>query len=84
MSGTTPPNPPLSNEAIWAKPLIGGLTLGLFVLMLGAALYTKSDQSVLLLTGAVVSMTSTVVGFYFGSSAGSERKSDLLAQPPKP
>ena len=76
--------PPRSNEAIWTKPLIASISLSLFVAVLGVAWWTGDKQSLGMLTGCVVSNLTIVIGFYFGSSAGSERKTDILAQPPKP
>ena len=72
MSTTIPPSEPpepRTNEAIWTKPLIATLSLSLFIGVLGVAWWTRDQQALSLLTGAVISNMTIVIGYYFGSSA---------------
>jgi len=70
------------SEPSWAKPSIGIYTLCIFVGCLAVALVTKNTQAQLLLIGAIIPMAQTVVGYYYGSSSGSDKKTDLLAGAP--
>jgi fluoride ion exporter CrcB/FEX len=61
------------------KYLAGGLTIGSF-LILGAILYLAHDQKEIIyamMTG-ILSTLTTLTGFYFGSSQGSQNKTDLI------
>lgn len=80
----TPTTPPRTPEAIWTKPLIATYTLALLLGVLVVAMITNNHDAVMLITGAVVTNGGAVINYYFGSSSGSERKTDILAQPPKP
>ena len=88
MSGTnTQPAPPVvatptPSEPTWAKPSIGVYTLCIFVGCLAVALVTKNTQAQLLLIGAIIPMAQTVVGYYYGSSSGSDKKTELMAANP--
>jgi hypothetical protein len=80
MSGTTTSSKTnTSSEPSWAKPGIGVYGLSLFLACLVVAVVTKNTEAQLLLIGAVIPMAQTVVGYYYGSSSGSEKKTDLLA-----
>lgn len=84
MSGTTTVTTPAADqEPRWAKPGIGVYSLTLLAGSLIVAWLTKNDTAMNLLIGAVIAMGNTVVQFYFGSSSGSAKKTDLLsaAQP---
>ena len=65
------------SEPLWAKPSIGVYALGLFVVAMGVAWWAENDTALTLLTGAVVTNATTVINYYFGSSAGSARKTEL-------
>lgn len=80
MSGTTSTTPA---EPAWAKPGIGVYSLTLFVFCLGIAWWLKNDTAFNLMIGAVIANANTVVQYYFGSSAGSARKTDLLGTSPQ-
>lgn len=90
MSATTtqPPVPaaitPPSSEPTWAKPSIGVYTLSLFAGCLALAVVTKNELMGSLIVGAVIAKFSTVVDYYFGSSSGSTKKTDLMAANPPP
>lgn len=85
MSDTPPDKTPApAAEPRWAKPIIGAYSLTLFAAALGVAWWAKDDHALMLMIGAVISNSTIVVGYYFGSSAGSAQKSELLAGPPKP
>lgn len=76
MSGTTT-QPPA--EPTWAKPAIAIVTQLLFVACLGVAWWTKNDQGLALMIGAVIANATTVFGYYFGSSSGSAAKTNIMA-----
>lgn len=65
----------------WTRRVIALVGLVVF----GVAFYvaaTKVDykESFNILVGSVVSLVSTISGFYFGSSAGSQKKDDAIHQ----
>ncbi|MHB9075802.1 MAG: hypothetical protein ACYC6G_20055, partial [Desulfobaccales bacterium] len=43
-----------------------------------------NKEIILMILGAVITTLSTVVGYFFGSSQGSTRKTEILAGPPQP
>jgi len=66
----------------WAAPLISAVVLVTFGLVMWAALTralpTGSETILNMLLGTLAAMATSVVGYWVGSSAGSERKTDLL------
>lgn len=57
------------------------LTLAFCIYMLGfRTLPSTGHDALMLLIGAVVGICKDVYGYFFGSSAGSDRKTELLAQ----
>ena len=82
MSGTTTPPPP-PPEPPWAKPAVGTYALAAFVGGLVVAWVTKDERALDICIGASISMAKDVISYYFGSSAGSDRKTELLNAPPK-
>jgi hypothetical protein len=84
MSGTTTPVAPAPSEPIWAKPSIGIYSLVLFVAALAISWWTKDSTAFDLMVGAAIANSNTVIQYYFGSSAGSARKTELTAQGPTP
>jgi len=54
-----------------------------FFAALGFAYWKGDSSNISLLVGAVVANASTVVSFWLGSSAGSARKTELMAAPSK-
>ena len=70
------------------RPILAYVIVGSFVAMVGGALlgYAKVDSALAgTLVGYLSAKCEQVIGFYFGSSKGSEDKTLLLAQstPPK-
>lgn len=73
----------LGSRIAWGAPLISGLVL----LVFGAVLYRVliepvppgQDAIVFTMLGALTTMATAVVSYWVGSSAGSARKTDLLA-----
>jgi hypothetical protein len=58
------------------------ITLGFFVLLGGmmfGKLHPADNQALLLLLGSLSMAFGAVISYYFGSSAGSDRKTELLA-----
>jgi CDP-diglyceride synthetase len=59
------------------------LTLAFCIYMVGfRTLPASGHDAIILLLGAVIGITKDVYGYTFGSSAGSDRKTELLAQAP--
>jgi hypothetical protein len=62
----------------WSRPVIAVFSLGIFALAFLIA-WQKQDAATLnILVGAIVSLVSSVAGYYFGSSAGSQKKDDVI------
>lgn len=79
MSGTVA-TPSLAARILeWSRPIVAFLTVGLFAVAFVAAIVMKNEQILLILVGAVVSGFSTITGYYFGSSSGSEKKDATIA-----
>jgi hypothetical protein len=81
MSATVPPPamPDAPAEPIWAKPIISGFALGIFVLAYAVAYLLKDEKSLLLMSGAAIGLAQQVVGYWVGSSASSTRKDATIA-----
>jgi hypothetical protein len=54
------------------------LTAVTFLAALAVSYWSKDTSNLNLLIGAVIANTSTVVSFWLGSSAGSQRKDEIL------
>ena len=63
----------------WSRPVIGVLSLALFAAAFVIAATQKDNAVLQILVGAVVSGFSTILGYYFGSSSGSEKKDTVIA-----
>jgi hypothetical protein len=59
--------------------VVSVLVAAAFFLAYGVAYYTKDQSNISLLTGAVIASFSTVVNFWMGSSASSQKKDDAIA-----
>lgn len=89
MSDTTTPVPPapptLPADSLWTPQTI----IGLYALTIGACtiagIFFIGDKPTIAQTvGGVMTILGTVVGFYFGSSRGSQAKDERAAQPVSP
>jgi steroid 5-alpha reductase family enzyme len=62
----------------WSRPVLAIFSLVIFSLAFWIS-WEKNDSSTLdILVGAIVSLVSSVSGYYFGSSAGSQKKDDVI------
>ena len=62
-----------------AMYILGGIiTLGFFAVMVLLIISGKSEGTLNLLIGAVITAFATVVGYFFGSSKGSADKNEML------
>lgn len=62
------------------------IVVGFYAAVIGLLLGTMSvtdNQAVMLLLGAMISAMGTVISFYFGSSTGSEKKTELMSRTPE-
>ncbi len=58
-----------------------GVTLGFFGILLALMLgYAQKSDEVMIMLGSLGTAWTGIIGFYFGSSAGSQRKDELLHQ----
>jgi membrane protein implicated in regulation of membrane protease activity len=63
----------------WSRPAIAFFSLVIFALAFWIAWQKLPDSGTLnILVGAIVSLVSSVSGYYFGSSAGSQKKDDVI------
>jgi hypothetical protein len=69
--------------------LSGGVTVGYFAVLIGltsGVLKVEDSQAMLMMLGSLTTAWGVVMAFWFGTTADSGRKTELLAQasPPKP
>ena len=79
MSGTqSRSSVPLS---AWGAPIVSVLVLVTFGIVVALAMLRAlpDSQGMTMLLGAVVSLATTVVGYWCGSSASSQKKDDTIA-----
>jgi hypothetical protein len=69
-----------SNVSSWGAIAVSLLASFSFTAALIIAYMAKDQANLSLLIGAVISNFSTAVSFWLGSSAGSQRKDEMLAQ----
>lgn len=67
------------------KFILSTIIVTAVVVITGALLFVdvpvENDKNFNIALVAVVGLAGTVIGYYFGSSSGSERKTELLAKP---
>jgi hypothetical protein len=67
----------------WAPPILAGaVTIGFFVIM-GLMFFNKVDSNnpaILMMLGSLGTAWTGIIAYYFGSSAGSQDKTDLLSK----
>ena len=89
MSATTTPPAPATvaaqpPEPLWAKPAVSVYAMTIFIIALGIAYMAKDSSSLTMMMGAAISMGSTVINYWLGSSSGSSKKTDIMATNPPP
>lgn len=90
MSDTIPPQvPPVTPQVVpvtpviptaelsWAKPVIAVFIMSIFVIVYILAYLAKNETTQTLMAGCATTLISTLVSYYFGSSSGSARKSEI-------
>lgn len=60
--------------------LIVGCFFAFIVVLLYKPIPVQNTETINLAAGALLLAFGTVVGYYFGSSAGSQRKTDIMAK----
>ena len=67
----------------WMPPILAGaVTIGFFVIM-GLMFFNKVDSNnpaILMMLGSLGTAWTGIIAYYFGSSAGSQAKTDLLSK----
>lgn len=78
MADTVQPSAPLP---WWVVPGVAYTILMAFIVIALRIVWTSADvsQYAQLVIAAAISLVSTATGYYFGSSVGSEKKSDVIA-----
>jgi hypothetical protein len=71
-----------SSSQSWAAPIVSIIVLltfqGVMLLALTRSLPAGSETLLNMMLGSLAAMTTSVVSYWLGSSAGSERKTDML------
>ena len=73
----------IASKSMTAPILAGLITLGFFGVMAAMMFYklpTETHDAMMLMLGSLGTAWTGVVAYYFGSSAGSARKTELLSQ----
>ena len=88
MSGTTTTRSATSStwNTLLGAPIVSILVLVTFGAVIGLAMTQRlpDSQSMTMLVGALISMATTVVGFWVGSSASSQAKDITIANAQMP
>jgi hypothetical protein len=69
----------MSNLTVAGRIGLAIVTQFLLVAACLFAVWDKDQQLQLLIAGAIIANATTAVNWFFGSSAGSERKDDIIA-----
>ena len=84
---TIPPQPPVTPApplaaavGQWSPLTVSVLALLTFVVALGIAFFLKNDTMLNVLVGVAGANATTVVNFWLGSSAGSQKKDEAIAR----
>jgi hypothetical protein len=62
----------------WSRPVIAVFSLSIFALAFFVAWKNSDGPTLNILVGAIVSLVSSIAGYYFGSSVGSQKKDDVI------
>lgn len=79
----TPPVTPVTPAPVLPWQVLPGLAVLVllsFDVALVAAIMTKNEQMITVMTTATITLTSMAVGYFFQSSAGSAKKDDTISQ----
>jgi hypothetical protein len=69
----------ISRAPWWMLPTLGTFIILLFAATLFGAFWVKNEALILVLASAIMTSLGTVLGFFFGSSASSQKKDDTNA-----
>ena len=73
------PVTPPTTASLWGAPAISIYTLTIMIGAMAIAWLTKNDNAMTLLTGAAIANATTIINFWVGSSAGSQKKDETIA-----
>jgi len=62
------------------KYLAGGLVAGAFAILIFILLFRDSREVIVAMVSSSFGILGTVAGYYFGSTAGSQRKTELIGE----
>ncbi len=75
------PTPPWASKAAeLSRLIIAAFGLAIFLAAFVFAWWKDDGHTMSILVGAIVSLVSSISGYYFGSSAGSKQKDDVIHQ----
>ena len=80
----SPPVPPVTTLAVrvmeWSRPVIAIFGLVIFALSFWMAWQNRAEDNSTfqMLVGAIVALVTSISGYYFGSSSGSQKKDDVI------
>lgn len=73
---------PPGTEPTWAKPAVAIFAMILLAGVIVYAILAHDHDTMMLCVGSIISMATGAGNYYLGSSAGSDRKTNLLAAAP--
>ena len=73
-----------SNIQILGSIIVSFVVLLTFVVALGVSFFMKDSTMMALTVGAAVANATTAVGFWLGSSSGSQKKDEVLVSSIQP
>ena len=71
---------PPGSEPSWAKPAVAIFSMVLLAGVIAYAIVSKDHDTMMLCVGAIISMATGAGNYYLGSSAGSDKKTELLSK----
>lgn len=91
----TPPTPPIVPVPVpavitprswdhWMGPVIGVVVIVIYAMALAASFMWGNESLQVQMTTSVIPITMMVISFYYGSSAGSQKKDETLATQLRP
>ncbi len=63
----------------WVLPGLAAMVLAIFAGALGAMIAKGNETQITGMVQAIIVLTGTAIGYFFGSSAGSQKKDDVIA-----
>ena len=68
-----------TTASIWGAPVVSVYALTIFLASIGVAAWLKYETVLIVLLTAAATNATNVVGYWIGSSAGSQKKDETIA-----